>query len=229
MHAFSAGAVFGIVIIVLVVLGVLLSKVDAGSEGIVVGLGTVLALVGFFLPWYWVSFSPPHGSAIVDGGIMKASTFTESGLSTWSDTGGKLLWIGIFASVPIAISYLPEASQKARGSVKMLHASVQLIVCMAVLAFVWLQLAFWNTGFRADFVNQEGRTQSALDASQYVSGHLGLGFILLTLGVIIVSAVVIKQMLVWMGLLLILVIVLAIFSTHDLGVVFRWLEFPKNS
>ena len=225
-HAFTAGVIFGVVVLVFVVLGLLLRAVDEDSEGPVVIVGTALAVVGFFIPWYWVSFSPPHGSTIVNGGVMKASTFTESGLSVWSSSGGKLLWLGIFASVPIALSYLLPSI--ARGPKKVLHAVAHLMVSLSLLAFVWLTLAFWNSGFRADFVNQAGRTQSALDASQYVSGHIGVGLFLLTLGVIIVSVVLIKEILALIGLVILVTIGLAIFYRPGLGSFYHVLDFSKG-
>jgi len=227
-HAFTAGVIFGVVVLVFVVLGLLLRAVDEDSEGPVIVVGTVLAAVGFFIPWYWVSFSPPHGSTIVNGGVVKASTFTESGLSVWSSSGGKLLWLGIFASIPIALSYLLPFLEAARGAMKVLHAVAHLMVSLALLAFVWLTLAFWNSGFRADFVNQTGRTQSALDASQYVSGHIGVGLFLLTLGVIIVSVVLIKEILALIGLVILVTIGLAIFYRPGLGSLYHVLDFSKG-
>jgi hypothetical protein len=74
-------------------------------------------------------------------------------------------------------------------------------------------------------VNQAGRTQSAIANSQYVSGHLGAGLIILTVGMIITGAALIKQVLIWFGLALLIVIVFAIFDSSALGSLFRWFDF----
>lgn len=225
-HAFIGGAIFGLVIIVFVATIIFLREMIIVNERAVVIVGTALALAGLLIPWFWVTFSPPHGYAIVNGGILKAATYSDSGLAEWSDSGGKLLWTGVLVSIPIALSYLTPLYESARGLIKLLHAAAHLLVAFALMAFVWLQLAFWNSGFRADFVNQQGRTQSALAASQYVSGHLGAGLVLLTLGVIAVGAVIIKQLISLAGLLLVVIIVLAIFDRAELGSLFHtiWTE-----
>jgi hypothetical protein len=125
--------------------------VGESPQGVIIA-GKVLILIGFFLPWYWVAFSPPHGSAVVNGAIMKASTFTESGLVERSSDGGKILLGVIAAGAALTVAGLTSVGPIAR----FLHAGFHLILAYAVLAFVWLQLAFWNTGFRADFVSQAG-------------------------------------------------------------------------
>ena len=115
-----------------------------------------------------------------------------------------------------------------RKPLKVLHAVAHLMVDFALLAFVWLTLAFWNTGFRADFVNQGGRTRSAVDASQYVHGHLGVGLFLLTLGVIVVSVVLIKEILALVGLVILVTIGLAVFDRPGLGSFYHLLHFDKG-
>ena len=220
-HAFIAGGIIGVVIIALVALGIVTQlTVGENPQGVIIA-GKILILIGFFIPWYWVVFSPPHGSVLVNGAIMKASTFTESGLVERSSDGGKILFGAIAAGAGLAVAGLTNARDVAR----FLHAGIHLLLAYAVLAFVWLELAFWNTGFRADFVNQAGRTQSAVDASRYVSGHLGVGLIILTVGMIITGAALIKQILIWLGLIILIVIALAIFDKSALGSFFHWLNF----
>jgi MFS family permease len=222
-HAFIAGGIIGVVIIALVGLGIVTQLLVGESPQGVIIAGKVLILVGFFIPWYWVVFSPPHGSALVNGAIMKASTFTESGLVERSSDGGKILIGAIAAGAVLAVVGLTSAGHVAR----FLHAGTHLILAYAVLAFVWLQLAFWNTGFRADFVNQAGRTQSAIAASRYVSGHLGVGLVILTVGMIFTGAALIKQILIWLGLFILVVIALAIFDKSALSSFFHWLDFSS--
>jgi hypothetical protein len=228
VHAFIGISIFVGVIVCITLLGIFLANVDEEGAGPVAAVGSIISLVGFFIPWYWVSFSPPHGSTIVNGEVAKAATYTQTGLSGWPTTGALVLLFGISAGLPLATIYMRDALEDARQLVKVLHAAVQLLVCWAMLAFAWLSLAFWNTGFRQEFFAQEGRTQSALDASQYVSGHMGAGFILVTLGVVISTAVVIKELLIWVGVLFLLIIALAIFDSHGIGTVFHWLEFTGN-
>jgi uncharacterized membrane protein len=222
-HAFIAGGIIGVVIIALVALGILTQLMVGENPQAVIIAGQVLILIGFFFPWYWVAFSPPHGAMLVNGVIMKASTFTESDVVERSSDGGKILLGVIAAGTALAAAELSSA----RDVAKFLHAGTTLILAYAVLAFVWLQLAFWNTGFRADFVNQAGRTQSAVAASQYVSGHLGAGLIILTVGMILIGAALIKQTLIWLGLVILIVIALSIFDKSALDSFFHWLRFSN--
>jgi hypothetical protein len=53
--------------------------------------GLALSVVGFFLPWYYVSYSPPHGSFTVNGEVLTAFSYTYSGIS--SEHGGVLQFI----------------------------------------------------------------------------------------------------------------------------------------
>jgi hypothetical protein len=224
-HAFIVGAIVGIVILAFVVLGIVLQFLLAGSVQVVAFIGALLCLIGFFVPWYWVTFSPPHGAMIVNGAIMKASTFTENGTAELLFSGGQVL-LGVTA----AGSALATINLKTQaGITKFLHGGTHLVLAYAVLAFVWLQLAFWNAGFRASFVDQLGRTQSAANAAQYVSGHLGAGFIILTIGVIVTGAAVIKQTLLWLGIVILLVIGLGIFDSSALGSFFHWLDFGGST
>ncbi len=220
-HAFITGGIVGVVIIALVGLGIVTQlMVGESPQGVIIA-GKVPILIGFFLPWYWVAFSPPNGSTVVNGAIMKASTFTESGLVERSSDGGKILLGVITAGAVLAVAGLTSAGPIARFP----HAGFHLVLAYAVLAFVWLQLAFWNTGFRADFVNQAGRTQSAIDASRYVSGSLGAGLIILTVGMILTGAALLKQILIWLGLVILIVIALSIFDKSALDFFFHWLRF----
>ncbi|HEY1620135.1 MAG TPA: hypothetical protein VGG25_21095 [Streptosporangiaceae bacterium] len=50
--------------------------------------GLVLSAVGFFLPWYYVSYKPPHGSFRLHGQVFTAFSYTYSGVS--SEHGGVL-------------------------------------------------------------------------------------------------------------------------------------------
>lgn len=138
-----------------------------------------------------------------------------------SSAGGKILLGVVIAGATLSVVGLSDLDEAA----KFLHAGTHLILAWAVLTFVWLQLAFWNTGFRADFVNQTGRTQSAVAASQYVNGHLGAGLIILTIGMIITGAALIKQVLIWLGLVIVAVIVLVFVDNSALGPLFHWLDF----
>lgn len=220
-HAFIAGGIIGVVIVALVALGIVTQLMVGENPQAVIIAGQVLILIGFFFPWYWVAFSPPHGAMLVNGVLMKASTFTENDLVERSSVGGKVLLGVVGAGTALTAAELTTA----RDIANFLHAGTTLILGYAVLAFVWLQLAFWNTGFRADFVNQAGRTQSAVAASHYVSGHLGAGLIILTVGVIFIGAALIKQTLIWLGLVILIVIVLAVVDKSALDSFFHWLRF----
>jgi hypothetical protein len=221
VSAFIAGGITGVVILALVFLGIGIHLVAEGSPQFAILAGKILIIIGFFVPWYWVSFSPPHGSAIVNGAIMKASTFTESGLANLSTDGGKVLLGVMSAGALLSVVGLTDLGPAAR----FLHAGTHTILAFGMVAFVWLQLAFWNAGFRADFVNQLGRTQSAAAASQYVSGHLGAGFIILTVGMILIGAALIKQLLIWLGLILATVIILSFVDSSAIGSLFHWLDY----
>jgi hypothetical protein len=50
--------------------------------------GLVMSVVGFFLPWYYVSYTPPHGSFRLNGEVFTAFNYTYSGIS--SEHGGVL-------------------------------------------------------------------------------------------------------------------------------------------
>jgi hypothetical protein len=224
-HAFIAGVITGAVILGLIAIVLIAhAAVEESPQGVIIA-GKVLILIGFFIPWYWVAFSPPHGSVLVNGGVMRASTYTMSGLAALSSDGGKILLGVVSAGAVLAVVGLTDAGDVAR----FLHAGTHLILGYAVLAFVWLTLAFWNLGFRGEFVDQAGRTQSAASASQYVSGHLGAGLIIFTVGMILIGAALIKQVLIWVGLVLLIVIIFAIFDSSALGSMFHWLDFGGAS
>jgi hypothetical protein len=231
-HAFVVGGIVGIVILGFVVLGIVLQTALAGGASFVASIGALLCLIGFFIPWYWVTFSPPHGAMIVNGGIMKASTFTETGLAELSTSGGKLLLGTAAAGAALSVSSLLSGlvgAQPIAAISKFLHAGTHLVLSYALLAFVWLQLAFWNNGFRADFENQEGRTQSAANAAQYVNGHLGVGLVILTIGVIFTGASVFLDTLIWLGIVVLIIIGFAIFDSSALGSFFHWLDFGGSN
>jgi hypothetical protein len=50
--------------------------------------GLLLSVAGFFLPWYYVSYKPPHGSLKLDGEVFSAFSYTYSGIS--AEHGGVL-------------------------------------------------------------------------------------------------------------------------------------------
>jgi hypothetical protein len=50
--------------------------------------GLALSVVGFFLPWYYVSYTPPHGSFSLSGKVFSAFSYIYSGVS--SEHGGLL-------------------------------------------------------------------------------------------------------------------------------------------
>jgi hypothetical protein len=95
-------------------------------------------LIGFLIPWYWGEFSPPHGSVLVNGAMIKMSTFTESGLAVTSSDGGEILLGAISVGAALSVAGLTNLGAVAR----FLHAGTRLILAYAVLAFAWLQLAF---------------------------------------------------------------------------------------
>lgn len=57
----------------------------------VVFAGAVLALIGFFLPWYSVVFAPPGGSVTVHHTTVHAFSFTYNGLTESGTTPGNVL------------------------------------------------------------------------------------------------------------------------------------------
>jgi hypothetical protein len=114
VSAFIAGGITGAVILALVFLGIVIHQVAEESPQFAIIAGKILIIIGFFVPWYWVSFSPPHGSAIVNGAIMKASTFTESGLANLLTDGGKLLLGVMSAGALLAVVGLTDLGAAAR-------------------------------------------------------------------------------------------------------------------
>jgi hypothetical protein len=43
--------------------------------------GLALSVVGFFLPWYYVSYTPPNGSVRVAGQLLTGFSYSYSGVS----------------------------------------------------------------------------------------------------------------------------------------------------
>lgn len=108
---------------------------------------------------------------------------------------------------------------------KVLHAFAHITVSAGVVALALLGLAFWNLGFRTEFTNQFGGIPSAVAASQYIDGHLGIGIFLLAAGVFVTAVVVIKQIAAVLGVLLVVCIVVWIVHSAWLIPIGHWIGF----
>jgi hypothetical protein len=200
---------------------------DEEGEKWVAAAGLALFTAGFFIPWYTVTFSPPHGYAVVGDYNVLAGSYTTNGLHTglYLGIGDTALRVCLIALVPITLSYFIPPLDGARGVVKVLHAFAHITVSAGVVALALLDLAFWNLGFRTEFTNQFGGIPSAVTASQYIHGHLGIGIFLLTAGLIVTAFVVIKQIGSVLGVLLIVCIAVWIIHSAWLIPIGHWIGF----
>lgn len=199
---------------------------DEESEKWVAVVGLALFAAGFFTPWYRVTFSPPHGYAVVGDYNILAGSYTTNGLHTglYLGIGDTALRVCLIALVPITLSYFIPL-EGARRVVKVLHAFAHIMVSAGVVALVLLGMAFWNLGFRTEFTSQFGGIPSAVTASQYIDGHLGIGIFLLAAGVFVTAVVVIKQIAAVLGVLLAVCIVVGIVHSAWLIPIGHWIGF----
>jgi hypothetical protein len=218
-----------------------------GGRVVIALVGGVLALAGYFLPWYSFVFAPPHGYFIINGEENTAFTYAYSGLNpvaTATSSAGllhttviSLIVIGVINV--IRLIPLPEVvTNKAieivagifhsniTGTVlNLIQALGHIILSLLLIAFLVLVVGLEHIAGPALIANRLGGGPDAVAASQYVSFHFGIGLFVMLAGFVIGGLAVLKEIAIVVGILLVVIIALVLFHPTALGSFFHLLGF----
>lgn len=209
-------------------------------------VGSVIAFIGYYLPWQSIVFAPPHGFLIINGVEQTAFTYALSGLNPSEAATSSaqflhatlitLLLIGIadflklFLSEDAASHVLKVISSIAHSPVTettlgFIQAFVHALQAFLIVAFFTLYISMEHLIFPTLVANHLGGGADAVQAGQYASIHLGIGLLAMLVGLAIAGLAVWRKIAVVVGILIVVGIALAIFHSSALGSFFHLMGF----
>lgn len=208
---------------------------DEGFVGFgIAAFGGLLILVGLFLPLFTLDYSPPGGSAIVDGNRIHAFTESISGwqFATTARFTDVLYVLGIFL-LPIAGMIMAGAGiDGVQFVVKPVVALFHIVVGVGWLLLLGLGMiedylvmpaggekeilpSFHQDPFSSGYANVLRRLGLDNPPTAHFSGSLGIGWYLVLLGVII-GVVGLWRWVAGVAVFLVLVLIIMRFADHSL-------------
>jgi hypothetical protein len=158
-------------------------------------VGSALMVVGYFLPWDSVTFTPPGGSTVIDrqrysGFVQSFSAASAGNTSTVHVLRNTIIVLAALAIVQL-VGLLVEPvgqildSKVASFVLGQARGFAHVIQAVGVFGFFLLVLGLGKIAIHNMFANQFGNTPDAIQASHYIALHFGLGFWLLLIGFIL--------------------------------------------
>lgn len=165
--------------------------------------GSIVALIGFFLPWYVEAFAPPNGFVIVNGIRVDAESYTANGLTVsyaHPYDAGPILRDTIIALFVIAIINLLQLYRFPGSnllvsiirytlhakftyiSLKITKVLLHIVQSVGWLAFIFLWVVLGQFAEPQGLVNQLGGGSNAVQVSHYLTIQFGIGYWLMGIG-----------------------------------------------
>lgn len=207
--------------------------------------GAVLALLGFFLPWYSAAFAPPGGSMTVGAARVPAFDFRYNGLSVTGTAAGTSLRITVlvlFAMAAYQFAGLFRAGAGARQSITTaaqaahlrlpgsslignVRAVIHVLQSLAYLGLLALIVGAGKVVFAQRFAADLGGGAAGQQAAHYFSVDFGNGFWLMLVGILVSAATVARRVAWALAAVAALIAVLALAHHQWLGPLFHYLAY----
>ncbi|GAA2044564.1 hypothetical protein GCM10009839_55350 [Catenulispora yoronensis] len=209
---------------------------DTGIEMAGMLVGAVLMAISLPLAFISFHYAPPGGSGVVDG--HKIQAFTET-ISTWRfahvATWSHILPFFLFVFIRLAAMLAEADAARIGGGV--LHAILHITFLVGCVLFIGLAVQFGHTTMPSN--GQQGLlpalhgspykvSTGEVQSTPYLTSSLGLGWWLMTAGILIGALSMWRTLLVSLGALIAALIVFGIvdliFHTGIDSGILRWID-----